>query len=89
LYVAITQNSLVFDKRINCKVGITLPRGPQREAAEQHCEHLYPNPSFADLYGSAGIFLAFTLVPVALLWVVGSIIIVTLRWIRRGFSRPT
>ena len=61
---------------------------PQREAAEQHCEHLYPTTSITDLFSgdaTTGVLLALTLIPVAILWIVGGIVIVTLRWIARGF----
>jgi hypothetical protein len=89
LYLGQQQNSLMLDGRINCNEGTTLPLGPQRDAAERHCEQLFPTVTFTDMFSgeSATVLWAFTLVPVALLWVVGSIIIVTLRWIARGF-RP-
>jgi hypothetical protein len=90
LFIWQSENSAVREVRAGCYGHITDPFGPQWDAAVQHCAELFPMHSFADLYsrrGDAEVLWALTLIPIAILWIVGGIVIGTLRWIGRGFGK--
>jgi hypothetical protein len=96
-YLVISTNSQASSAYLECIHGAahqTSDRAPQTLKNEQKpCTRMRDasTVSFAGLfldtgpYSISSLLWAIMLIPVAVLWIVGSIVIIALRWIGRGF----